>query len=319
VNQNLRQEAQRQDSALEVHDLAKSYRRRPALRGVSFSVSPGEIFTLVGPNGSGKTTTVEILEGIRRHDGGSFQVLGGQPADRRVREEIGVQLQDAQVMENLRPVEVLRLFRSFYPRGLRPEEALDRVSLSPPRRTLVRELSGGQQKRLLIALAIVNDPRLVFLDEPTTGLDPAVRREVWEIIRDLGRRGTAVLFTTHYLDEAERLSDRVAILDRGRIVALGTPGELIGSSGLPGHLDLTLDRVVPELAVRIASGFPGSSVNGASARLPTLRVEEDLHRLFELCREHSSRVREIAVHTPTLEDVFLARTGSSWPGEGEAG
>jgi len=236
------------NAALEVHDLRKSYKGRPALRGVSFTVPRGEVFTIVGPNGSGKTTTVEILEGIRRHDGGTFRVLGGSPSDLRVRESIGVQLQDGEVMQNLRPLEVLSLFRSFYPSGLEPREALDRVSLDPPRRTLVRELSGGQRKRLLVALAIVNDPDLVFLDEPTTGLDPAVRREVWEIIRDLRGRGKTVVLTTHYLEEAERLSDRVAILDQGEIVALDSPAALVGSSGLAGTIVFTFESEVPGLA-----------------------------------------------------------------------
>ena len=306
----------RDDLALDVRDLRKSYRGVPAVRGVSFSVSRGEIFTIVGPNGSGKTTTVEILEGIRRHDGGSFAVLGGRPTDRRVRESIGVQFQDANVMDNLRPVEVLGLFRSFYARGLEPGEAMARVSLEPSRRTLVRELSGGQKKRLLIALAIVNDPELVFLDEPTTGLDPAVRREVWEAILDLRQRGKTVLLTTHYLEEAERLSDRVAILDRGSIVALGTPAELVSASGLAGRIAFTMDRDTPELERRIAAEFPGSTVSGADAKLTSSRIEDDLHRIFELGRTAGSRITELAVHAPTLEDVYLARTGALWPGRG---
>ena len=304
--------------ALEAHELRKSYTGRPALRGVSFTVPSGEIFTVVGPNGSGKTTTVEILEGIRRHDGGSFRVLGGKPSDLRVRESIGVQLQDGEVMQNLRPLEVLALFRSFYPRGLEPREALDRVSLDPPRRKLVRELSGGQRKRLLVALAIINDPDLVFLDEPTTGLDPAVRREVWEIIRDLRRRGKTVVLTTHYLEEAERLSDRVAILDQGEIVALDSPAALVGNSGLAGTIVFTFESEVPGLAERVAAFFPGATVNGTGARVSTLRLEEDLHRIFELGRTAGTSVRDLAVHAPTLEDVYLSRTGRAWPGEESA-
>ena len=305
-------------AAIEARDLRKSYKGRPALRGVSFTVRSGEIFTIVGPNGSGKTTTVEILEGIRRHDGGTFRVLGGRPADLRVRESIGVQLQDGEVMQNLRPLEVLALFRSFYRRGLEPREALRRVSLDPPRRALVRELSGGQRKRLLVALAIVNDPDLVFLDEPTTGLDPAVRREVWEIIRDLRARGKTVVLTTHYLEEAERLSDRVAILDQGAIAALDSPAALVGNSGLAGVIVFTFESETPGLAERVAAAFPGAAANGTGARVSSVRLEEDLHRIFELGRAAGTSVRDLAVHAPTLEDVYLSRTGRAWPGEERA-
>ena len=306
------------NAAIEARDLRKSYNGRPALRGVSFTVPRGEIFTIVGPNGSGKTTTVEILEGIRRHDGGTFRVLGGRPNDLRVRESIGVQLQDGEVMQNLRPLEVLALFRSFYRRGLEPREALQRVSLDPPRRALVRELSGGQRKRLLVALAIVNDPDLVFLDEPTTGLDPAVRREVWEIIRDLRSGGKTVLLTTHYLEEAERLSDRVAILDQGTIAALDSPAALVGAAGLAGLIVFTFESEVPGLAERVAAVFPGAAANGTGARVSSVRIEDDLHRIFELGRAAGTSVRDLAVHAPTLEDVYLAHTGRAWPGEGRA-
>ncbi len=302
------------DVAVEVHDLRKSYRGRPALRGISFIVPQGQIFTIVGPNGSGKTTTIEILEGIRRPDAGSFQVLGGRPSDLRVRESIGVQLQDGEVMQNLRPLEVLALFRSFYPRGLAPRGVLERVSLDLPRRTLVRDLSGGQRKRLLVALAIVNDPDLVFLDEPTTGLDPAVRREVWEIIRDLRSRGKTVLLTTHYMEEAERLSDRVAILDHGEIVALDSPAALVGTSGLASTIAFTFESEVPGLAKRVAAAFPGAVESGTGARLSSVHLEEDLHRIFELGRAFGTSVRDLAVHAPTLEDVYLGHTGRAWPG-----
>ena len=285
------------NAALEVHDLRKSYKGHPALRGVSFTVPRGEVFTIVGPNGSGKTTTVEILEGIRRHDGGTFRVLGGRPSDLRVRESLGVQLQDGEVMQNLRP-----------------REALDRVSLDPPRRTLVRELSGGQRKRLLVALAIINDPDLVFLDEPTTGLDPAVHREVWEIIRALRGRGKTVVLTTHDLEEAERLSDRVAILDQGEIAALDSPAALVGNSGLAGTFVFTFESEVPGLAERVAAFFPGAAASGTGARVSSVRLEDDLHRIFELGRAAGTSVRDLAVHAPNLENVFLARTGRAWPG-----
>jgi ABC-2 type transport system ATP-binding protein len=299
--------------AVEASGLSKSYRGRPALRGVSFTVSRGEVFTVVGPNGSGKTTTIEILEGIRRHDGGTFRVLGGSPSDLRVRESIGVQLQDGEMMSNLRPVELLALFRSFYSRGLAPQEALERVQLDPPRRSLVRELSGGQRKRLAIALAIVNDPEVVFLDEPTTGLDPAVRREVWSIIGGLREQGRAVVLTTHYLEEAERLSDRVAILDAGRITAMDTPGALVGGSGIAGTIVFTLAGPGLAFADLVLARFPHAAVRGATARVASVRLEDDLHGIFEIARGAGSAVRDLSVHAPTLEDVYLARTGRAWP------
>jgi ABC-2 type transport system ATP-binding protein len=307
-----------QNPAVDVRDLAKSYRGREALRGISFTVSRGEVFTIVGPNGSGKTTTVEILEGIRRPDAGWFRVLGGQPSEMRVRESIGVQLQDGEMMPHLRPLEMLALFRSFYPRGMHPREALARVQLETPPRALVRELSGGQRKRLLIALAIVNDPEIVFLDEPTTGLDPAVRREVWGIIAGLRERGRTVVLTTHYLEEAERLSDRVAILDAGKIAALDTPAALVGGSGIAGRIVFTLADPVPDLTERVAARFPGGAVSGATARVASGRLEDDLHCVFEIARAAGTVVRDLAVHAPTLEDVYLARTGRAWPGSGSS-
>jgi ABC-2 type transport system ATP-binding protein len=301
--------------AVEATGLAKSYRGRPALRGISFSVARGEVFTIVGPNGSGKTTTVEILEGIRRHDGGSFRVLGGSPSDLRVRASIGVQLQDAEMMPNLRPVELVALFRSFYPRGIEPREALARVQFDPPRRALVRELSGGQRKRLAIALAIVNDPEIVFLDEPAAGLDPAARREVWGVIGGLRVQGRAVVLTTHYLEEAERLSDRVAILEAGRIAAMDTPGALVGASRLAGRIVFTLVGALPDLADRVSARFPASEVSGASVRVASAALEDDLHRIFAFARSVGSAVRDLAVHAPTLEDVYFERTGRAWPGD----
>jgi len=300
-------------SAVEVTGLLKSYRGRAALRGISFTVARGEIFAIVGPNGSGKTTTVEILEGIRRADGGSFRVLGSRPTDPAVREAIGVQLQDGEVMQHLRPLEVVALFRSFYPRGLEPREALERVSLDPPRRALVRELSGGQRKRLLVALAIVNDPDLVFLDEPTTGLDPAVRREVWGIVRDLRERGKTVVLTTHYLEEAERLADRVAILDAGSLAGLDTPAALVAGSGMAGRISFSFGAEVPGMAERVAAVFPGAAWAGTSARVVSVHIESDLHRVFEIARGAGTTVRDLAVRPPSLEDVYLARTGRSWP------
>ncbi|MBN1685067.1 MAG: ABC transporter ATP-binding protein, partial [Spirochaetales bacterium] len=242
---------------IKVTNLEKRYGNEQALKGISFEVASGEIFTIVGPNGSGKTTTMEIVEGIRTHNSGDISVLGGNPRERRIKQKIGVQIQDSQPMSNLTPLEAARLFRSFYKSGLDPMRALELVHLEHKKKTLVRNLSSGQKKRLELALAVINDPEVVFLDEPTTGLDPNARRVVWEIIKDLKRKNTSVLFTTHYMDEAESISDRVAILHLGKIVALDSPKCLISASGLQNRITFSCkvggENLVRELAKQFSS------------------------------------------------------------------
>ena len=287
-----------------VEDLRKSYGHAQALRGLSFEVAAGEVFTIVGPNGSGKTTTVEILEGLRRHDGGSFEILDGLPTDLRVKQAIGVLLQDSQPMDNLTPLEMLRLHRSFYATGLDPEDALERVGLMDSRGVIIRKLSGGQRRRLGIALAVINDPLLVFLDEPTTGLDPGARRRVWAFVEGLRTRGRSVVLTTHYMDEAERLSDRVAVLADGRILACGSPADLIGGSGVGHSIHLGL-RMTPGAARELLQGtFPTARFDENGTVLTTHDLEADLPRLCGVLKEHGQQMDALHVHRPSLDDVF---------------
>src|SRR5215510_94741 len=210
------------------HDLHKRYPSKPpvdAVRGLDLAVEQGECFGLLGPNGAGKTTTIEILEGLLDATSGAVEVLGYRWGrhDDEIRQRIGISLQETRLSEKLSVLETLTLFRSFYRRGLDPEEAMRRVSLEEKSAAWIGKLSGGQKQRLAVACALVGDPDLLFLDEPTTGLDPQARRQLWDIVRDFGKRGRTVLLTTHYMDEAERLCDRVAIVNQGKVIALGSP------------------------------------------------------------------------------------------------
>jgi ABC-2 type transport system ATP-binding protein len=220
-------------SAIEVHGLRKSYGPREVLHGIDFAVERGEIFALLGPNGAGKTTTVEILEAYRRRDGGEVRVLGVDPerAGPDFRARIGIVLQSSAVYPNLSVLETLRLFAGYFPRSRDPDEVVGLVELGEKRDARVRSLSGGQLRRLDLGLALVGDPELVFLDEPTTGFDPAARRRAWDTIRELRELGKTVLLTTHYMEEAAQLADRIAFLRAGRIASVGSPRELLANGG----------------------------------------------------------------------------------------
>lgn len=272
--------------AITVHDLRKSYDGVEALRGVSFEVAEGEVFGLLGPNGAGKTTTVEILEGYRARDGGDALVLGHDPgqAPRALRERIGVVLQHSELVSNLTARELVRIFAGYYPRRRDVDEVLELVGLADKGAARVRTLSGGQKRRLDLALALVGDPDLLFLDEPTTGFDPTARRAAWEMIRSLRSLGTTILLTTHYLDEAQQLADRVAVIIAGRIVSLGSPAELIGASG---RTEIRFRR---------------------DGELVVLETDEPTRVLHELTAEALAAGRELEqleVLRPTLEDVYL--------------
>ncbi len=222
--------------AIRCTNLVKRYEGRPpvdAVRGLNLEVERGECFGLLGPNGAGKTTTIEILEGLLPPTSGEVEILGLRwgTADNEIRQRIGISLQETRLAEKLSVLETLTLFRSFYRHGLEPQEAMGRVSLDEKAGAWVGKLSGGQKQRLAVACALVGDPELLFLDEPTTGLDPQSRRQLWEIVRQIRAAGSTVLLTTHYMDEAERLCDRVAIVDAGRVIALGSPRELIARPG----------------------------------------------------------------------------------------
>jgi ABC-2 type transport system ATP-binding protein len=273
-------------AAISVTDLHKSYGDFQALRGISFEIREGEVFGLLGPNGAGKTTTVEILEGYRRRDAGSIEVLGFDPQrfELGFRERIGVVLQQSQLLPNLTVAETHRIFAGYYERPRNVDEVIAIVGLADKRDSRVRTLSGGQKRRLDLGLALVGDPDLVFLDEPTTGFDPAARRIAWDMIRSLRSLGKTVLLTTHYLDEAQELCDRVAVLREGLIVRIGTPAELRGTS----------------LETEIRYWKDGRQV--------VLRTVEPTRVLSELTAEALAAGHELEgleVRRPTLEDVYL--------------
>jgi ABC-2 type transport system ATP-binding protein len=273
-------------SAIAVRDLRKSYDDVEALRGVSFEVAPGEVFGLLGPNGAGKTTTVEILEGYRARDGGEVEVLGFDPqrVERSFREQIGVVLQTSEPFPNLTVAETHRMFAGYYRTPRDPDEVIRLVGLDEKRNALVRTLSGGQKRRLDLGVALVGDPELLFLDEPTTGFDPAARRAAWEMIRSLRALGKTIVLTTHYLDEAQNVADRVAVLRAGRIVRMGTPDELRRGSA--------------ETEVRYRR-------NGQEVVVHTTEPTRLLHDLTAEALAAGTEVEGLEVRRPTLEDVYL--------------
>jgi ABC-2 type transport system ATP-binding protein len=299
--------------AIEVAELEKRYGDTKAVDGISLTVAAGEVFGLLGPNGAGKTTTVEILEGYRRADRGSVRVLGLDPIDdgSRLRPMIGVMLQDGGLYPGLRPLEVLRSFAAFYDNPHDPDELLDLVGLDVSRRTLVRRLSGGQQQRLALALALVGRPALLFLDEPTAGMDPHARATTWNLVRELRDDGTTVMLTTHAMDEAEHLCDHLAIVDHGRLVAAGTPAELtnhavgedVRFSAVPG---------LPRADIAAALGVIGDAVTEtragqyriAAAATPTLIAD-----LAVWLRDRDVSLGDLRAGQSTLEEVFLRVTG----------
>jgi ABC-2 type transport system ATP-binding protein len=305
-------------AALSVRDLRKSFGDVVAVAGLDLDVRRGECFGLLGPNGAGKTTTIEICEGLTTPDSGEVEVLGRrwQTHERELRELLGIQLQDTQLAEKLTVEETLRLFRSFYTRGRDVAEVLAIVQLEEKRRGRVGTLSGGQKQRLALACAIVGDPELVFLDEPTTGLDPQARRQVWDLIEALKAAGRTIVLTTHYMEEAERLADRVAIVDHGRVIALGTPRMLIESLGAEHVVEFALanggprdNSVVDEAALATIAGVRAARRANQGFSLRVTHLHETMPALIaELERRHLI-LAELRTHTATLEDVFVALTG----------
>ncbi|RJP30481.1 MAG: ABC transporter ATP-binding protein [Phycisphaerales bacterium] len=306
-------------TAIECHDVHKVYaqrRKEPvhALRGLDLTVRTGECFGLLGPNGAGKTTTVEILEGLLEPTSGTVEVLGLQWGrhDARLRQRIGISLQETRLEDKLTALETVRLFRSFYRSGPRPEEVVERVGLTEKRRSYVEHLSGGQRQRLAVACALVGDPELLFLDEPTTGLDPQARRDVWEIIRDQRRRGRTVMVTTHYMDEAHRLCDRVAVVDHGRVIALGTPDELIHTLGGGHVIEFSLENGRPALdAARLAqvAGVRTVTFDGPSVLLAVDEPHVALPALMRHLDQAGAPLQRLTTRHASLEDVFVKLTG----------
>jgi len=301
---------------IEVEGLVKRYGPLTAVDGISFQVEEGEVFCLVGPNGAGKTTTVECLEGLRRPDGGTVRVLGLDPwkDGRALRLRIGVQLQESALPDRLKVWEALDLFASFYPRTTDWGLLLDQLGLGDKRNTPFGKLSGGQKQRLFIALALLHDPEVLFLDELTTGLDPQARRAMWDLVREVRRRGKTVVLTTHYMEEAEQLADRVAVLDRGRILALDTPEGLIRRYGGGRRLRLRVAGAEVDLAfLRRVRGVERVEREG-EAVVVTGNGDGLEGQVLKALVLRDLTVREFRVEEPTLEDVFLNLTGREMRG-----
>ena len=299
------------EPVIRVRGLIKRYGDVRAVDGIDFDVARGEVFGLLGPNGAGKTTTVEILEGLRTPDGGEANVLGvdvAKGAD-SLKARIGVSLQTAALYPKLTVVELLDLFRSFYPTARPTDELIDALELGERRNAQTRELSGGQRQRLAVALALVNDPELIFLDEPTTGLDPAARRSLWDLVRDLKEKGRTVLLTTHYMEEAEVLCDRLAIMDHGRILEMGTVDELISKRFK--ERAVRFDRVdgVADDELAALPGVTSVKHDADEVLLYTNDVAATIGRFLALTEARGLEAQNLGVRRATLEDVFLDLTG----------
>ena len=300
-------------TALRCRGLVKRYGEVQAVSGLDLEVHTAECFGMLGPNGAGKTTTVEMFEGLREPDGGELEVLGDRwrGDGLALRARLGIQLQETKFQEKLRVSEVLTLFRSFYPRGTSVRDVLALVSLEEKADAHVRTLSGGQKQRLSLACALVGDPELLFLDEPTTGLDPQSRRQTWEIVEGLKARGRTVLITTHYMEEAARLCDRVAVVDHGKVIALGTPRELIASLGAEHVIEFAVPETAAVDAV-LLRGLPSVEEvarDGVSWRLTVREVHRAVPALLAALSERGAEPTALTTHHATLEDVFMALTG----------
>jgi ABC-2 type transport system ATP-binding protein len=300
--------------AISVQGLKKSYGDVQAVKGIDFEIQPGEVFGLLGPNGAGKTTTVEILEGLRPRSGGQVAVLGFDPDTQRQRlkDRIGVCLQATNLPDKIRVHEAMDVFASFYTRNVNLDQLLKRLQLEEKRNAFYGTLSGGQKQRLALALALVNDPQLIFLDEPTTGLDPQVRAEIHTLLEELKRERRTILLTTHYIEEAERLCDRVAIVDEGRIIALDTPSRLQQQS-----------RNVSSIVVTCATPFPESrpawaeateSILDSTGHTLTVHSRRPAATLVDLVKwidQQGLELTDVRLKQPSLEDVFIEMTGKS--------
>jgi ABC-2 type transport system ATP-binding protein len=297
--------------AISIAGLVKRFDDVVAVDGLDLEIRRGECFGLLGPNGAGKTTTIEILEGLQEPTSGSVSVLGrtwGRDA-RSLRERIGVQLQETVLAGKLSVRETLRLFASFFPAPRPVADVLAEVGLEEKASAWVEKLSGGQRQRLAVACALVSDPEILFLDEPTTGLDPAARRALWDVIRGFRGRGRTVVLTTHYMDEAERLCDRIAIVDRGRVAALGTPRELVARVGGEEVVELVAEpRLGPDDLEGVA-GVAGATADGDGVRLAVRGLHVAIPALLARLRERGAAPTRLLTRHATLEDVFLQVTG----------
>ena len=298
-------------AAVRCRGLVKRFADVVAVAGLDLEIARGECFGLLGPNGAGKTTTIEILEGLTEPDEGEVEVLGTtwRRNGRELREKLGVSLQETQLNEKLTVAETLRLFRSFYRDGRDPERVLAALALEEKRHARVGKLSGGQKQRLAVACALVGDPELLFLDEPTTGLDPQSRLQLWHQVTAFREQGGTVLLTTHYMDEAERLCDRIAIVDYGRVIALGTPVELIRSLHAADVVELLSEPMLPEEGLRHLPGVSDVHRRGAHWALAVHSVTESVPPLLAAVEKAGARLTHLSTHRATLEDLFVSLTG----------
>ena len=299
--------------ALRIRGLRKTFPKVLAVAGVDLEVARGEVFGLLGPNGAGKTTTLEIIEGLTEADAGTIEILGLTWAKQgqEIRSRIGVQLQSTSLFNKITPREALDLYGSYYPKRRSTGDLLKLVQLEEKADAYHITLSGGQQQRLALALALVNDPELVFLDEPTTGLDPQARRSLWDVVRRMKGEGRTVVLTTHYMDEAEALCDRLAIMDHGQVIATGTPASLIAELAIPSVVELTFEGAAPDpaaFAVRL-----GQAVERRADlwEIPTPDPKAQLPRLLETAESTAVPFQQVHIRRASLEDVFLHRTGRS--------
>ena len=303
--------------AIECQQLTKRYAGRPpvdAVRGLDLVVNEGECFGLLGPNGAGKTTTLEILEGLLDATSGDVLILGyeWEREPEQIRERIGISLQETRLADKLTVRETVALFRSFYKNGISPDEAIAHVSLEEKANSWIVKLSGGQRQRLAVACAIVGDPQLLFLDEPTTGLDPQSRRQLWEVIGNFKATGRTVMLTTHYMDEAERLCDRIAIVDHGKIIALGTPAQLIAQLGGENIVDFSLATDSSALIEADLAALPSVRSARREAAAYSLAVEQPhvaLPAILALLQSRGLALANLTTRHATLEDVFVSLTG----------
>ncbi|MCA1055844.1 ABC transporter ATP-binding protein [Rossellomorea aquimaris] len=296
---------------VDVRGLVKRYGSFTAVNGVTYSVHKGEIFGLLGPNGAGKTTTIEMLVGLRKPDEGTA-VLAGYDVRKEVngvKEVIGVQLQSTSLFELLKVEEILHLYASFYPRHVNIDELIEEMLLTEKRRDRIKGLSGGQKQRLAIALALIHDPEIVFLDEPTTGLDPQARRTLWDIVLRLKERGKTVILSTHYMDEAHVLCDRIGIMDQGELIALDTPGNLVKMLQSTSTIEFYLNDPPEEGWFMKMDGVKEAALKDTFVQLYTDDLQQALTSLIEVSSQHGLEIRDLQTRQATLEDVFIHMTG----------
>jgi ABC-2 type transport system ATP-binding protein len=299
------------DLAVSCHDLRKRFENVVAVDGLDLEVRRGECFGLLGPNGAGKTTTIEILEGLTDRDSGTVEILGlnWEQNSVDIRERIGISLQETLLNEKLTVAETIRLFRSFYKEGRDPQTLLDDFSLEEKRDARIGKLSGGQKQRLAVACALVGNPDILFLDEPTTGLDPQSRLQLWEAVHRFRRGGGTVLITTHYMDEAERLCDRIAGIDHGKRIALGTPAELIQSLEGANVVEFTSEPLLDEATVQAIGGVHHARRRGDAWSVTVQSLATSVPHVIDTVERNGATLKTLSTHQATLEDVFVSLTG----------